>query len=144
MCLKTRVFVFCKTGTIPKQRYRQVAEVWSGSETISKADWGVAGTWEGLLFPRGRTRTDGQPRDQTTGLCRDLAAPCHNDKNKQQAQVVSMPRETEGKEKGRGSLSNFIVLFESREIVNRRKPVIKEGRCRKLELRFRNINVTVT
>jgi hypothetical protein len=66
--------------------------------------------------PHGRTRTDGQPRDQTTGLCRDLAAPCHNDKNKQQAQVVSIPRETEGKEKGRGSLSIFIVPIEIREI----------------------------
>jgi hypothetical protein len=60
------------------------------------------------------------------------------------ASVVSISRETEGKERDEGSLSIFIVLFESREIGNRRKPVIKEGRCRKLELRFRNINVTVT
>jgi hypothetical protein len=58
--------------------------------------------------------------------------------------VVSVPRETEGKEKDEGSLSILIVPLESREIGNRRKPVIREGGCRKLELHFRNINVPAT
>ena len=31
--------------------------------------------------------------------------------------MVSLPRETEGKEKDEGSLSIFIVLIESREIM---------------------------
>jgi hypothetical protein len=48
--------------------------------------------------------------------------------------VVSVPRETEGKEKDEGSLSMLIVPFESREIGTRRKPVIREGACRESEL----------
>lgn len=58
--------------------------------------------------------------------------------------MVSVPRETEGKEKDEGSLSMLIVPFESREIGTRRKPVIRKGACRESELRFRNINVSVT
>jgi len=44
-------------------------------KTISETDQGIAGTWESLTPPRERMRTDGQPRDQMTGLHRKLAAP---------------------------------------------------------------------
>jgi len=53
--------------------------------------------------------------------------------------VVSVPRETEGKEKDEGSLSVLIVPLESREIGTRLKPAIRKGAHRESELRFRNI-----
>jgi len=43
-----------------------------------------------------------------------------DDKNKSISKVVSVPRETEGNEKGKGSLSASIVPFESWEICPRK------------------------
>jgi hypothetical protein len=51
-----------------------------------------------------------------TGLLRESAAPEVMIRTSSRRKVVSIPRETEGKEKGEGSLSIFIVPFESREI----------------------------
>jgi hypothetical protein len=39
-----------------------------------------------------------------------------DEKNKSISEVVSVPRETEGNEKGKGSLSISVVPFESWEI----------------------------
>jgi len=44
-------------------------------KTMSETDQGIAETWESLPPPHVRTRIDGQPRDQGTGLLREFAAP---------------------------------------------------------------------
>jgi len=53
--------------------------------------------------------------NNATGYCRELAAPVDTLRISSKC-VVSIPRETEGKEKGIGSLSMLIVPIESREI----------------------------
>ncbi len=59
----------------------------------------------------------GQPREQETGLLRELVAPVVVIRTSSK-RVVSVPRETEGKEKEKdeGSLSISILPIESREI----------------------------
>jgi hypothetical protein len=61
-------------------------------------------------------RLVGQLCDQVTGLLRKLAAPEVMIRTSSGRKVVSVPRETEGKEMDVGSLSILIVLIESREI----------------------------
>jgi len=61
-------------------------------------------------------RQQGPPQEQRDRVTRDTCYSRSDVKNKEQAQVVSRPRETEGKEKDEGSLSIFIVPLESREI----------------------------
>ena len=51
-----------------------------------------------------------------TRLLRELAAPEVMIRTSSRRKVVSILRETEGKEKGEGSLSIFIVPLENREI----------------------------
>ena len=67
------------------------------------------------MSPHGKSGIYGLPRDQETKLPRELVAPVVTIRisNKR---VVSLPRETKGKEKDEGSLSILIVLIESREI----------------------------
>jgi hypothetical protein len=55
--------------------------------------------------------------------------------------VVSAPRETEGKEKGEGSLSILIVPLKGGKFAPG-KPLIREGGYLITELHFRNIKCT--
>lgn len=110
------VLSVARDGTIQKQRYRRAVDVRSGSENISEAEQGSTGTRESLTSPHERMRTDGPPHDQGTGLHRKHAAPVVMIRISSMGKVVSVPRETEGKEKDEGSLSTPIVPYKSREI----------------------------
>ncbi len=59
----------------------------------------------------------GQPQEQQTRLIRELVASDQTIRISDRRTVVFEPRETEGKEKGEGSLSISIVPIESREIM---------------------------
>jgi len=97
-----------------KHRKRRDANVWSGSKAISETGRGNTGTRESLPTPH-ELAGMGCPRDKTTGINKAPAALLIR-KEKLQAEVVFVPRETEGKEKVGGSLSIPIVPIESREI----------------------------
>jgi len=73
--INTGVLTVKAVGTKPKQRTGRAVAVRSGSENISKAEKGNTGTRESLTFPHVKDAAHGQPRDQGTGLLRELVAP---------------------------------------------------------------------
>ena len=73
--INTGVLTVKAVGTKPKQRIGRAVAVRSGSENISKADKGSTGTRESLTSPHVKGAAYGQPREQETGLCRELVAP---------------------------------------------------------------------
>ncbi len=73
--INTGVLTVKAVGTTPNQRIGRAVAVRSGSENISKADKGSTGTRESLTSPHDRNAAHGQPRDQKTGLLRELVAP---------------------------------------------------------------------
>ena len=95
---------------ISNQRYRRAGAIRPGSKNISKTDKGSAGTQESLPSPK----EIGFPRIDQTRTIRavrvDIAT--LTSAKKRRYRMVSEPRETEGKEKGEGSLSILIVLTE--------------------------------
>jgi hypothetical protein len=73
--INTRVLTVHFVEATPRHRQWRDVAVWSGSENISEADEGSTGTRESLTSPHERNAGYGQPRDQGTGLHRELVAP---------------------------------------------------------------------
>ena len=107
----------CKLGQHQNIETRRDVTVWPGSESISETEQGNTGTRESLTSPHGIVRVRGQPQEQQTGLYRKPVEPEIAIRTNDRRKVVSKPRETEGKEKGEGSLSIPVVPIESREIM---------------------------
>jgi len=100
-------------GTTPNQRRkpRQAGEVRSGSKSVANTDWGYMGTRESLTSPHDRWSIR-EHHSQNSLSLKVNTGTLKGAKKSSVSQAVSRPRETEGKEKGEGSLSILVVLID--------------------------------